>query len=436
MADLIARKYYQEGLAYYEARAEREIRENRMGELSVTLTDKAGRPLCGKSIRLIHKTHDFDFGCNFFMKDQYDTAEENERYEEKWKRLFNTAVVPLYWEGTEPSRGYLRYGADAPNDIYRRPSPQKVVDWAKENGVRLKGHPLFWHEFIPDWLPQDWEELYPLIEKRFQEISEHFAHQIPVFDCVNEPARIWNVHQEHLHDDWKHIIPPKDYVKIIFDLARKYFPDNALILNEAVGAAFTEFHGRYGGYYLNIKDLLSRGVSIDRIGLQCHTYSAPAFQNIYNGEKLFDIFDIYGEFDKPLVLSEISVPSVFDDVKDEEFQAQAASMLYRICFAHKRMSGLFWWNLPDDGILTTKRTALGENLPSAGLIDGDYREKPAYWEIDRLINKEWRTDVTLITDNEGKANFCGFYGTYEVTLENSKTSVHLGSDDKEQILKI
>ncbi len=434
MAELLIKKYLNDGLAYYEERAEREIEENRKGNFTITLTDAQGKPLAGQTVRAKHMTHDFDFGCNFFMYNQYETDTENRRYETAWKKLFNTAVVPFYWEGTEPEQGYLRYDLDAPNDVYRRPSAASVVKWAKENGVRTKGHPLFWHEFIAKWLPEEWDSLYPLLEKRFGEIASRFGEEVPVFDCVNEPARVWNVHKEHPTDGWKHIVPPDDYVKTVFALARRYFPTNKLILNEAVGAAFSEFHGRYTGYYLNIKDLLSRGVSIDYIGLQCHTGNDPAFRNIYDGARLYEIFDTYADFGKPLVLSEISVPSVFGGVQDEAFQAEAAKMLYRICFSHKAVNGIFWWNLPDDGIATVKRKAMGENMPSTGLVDGDWREKEAYRVIDDLINREWRTDVTLTTDEDGKIAFRGFYGIYEITTGDHRESVHLSSAEPERTI--
>ena len=128
--------------------------------------------------------------------------------------------------------------------------------YCKQNGITPKGHPLFWHEFIPRWLPEDFETLFPLIEKRFQEISERFADDIPVFDCVNEPSRIWDMCHEHRSDNYKMIAPLEGYVERIFALAEKYFPDNKLILNEATGAAFCDFRGVYSGYY-------------DRIGWKC-----------------------------------------------------------------------------------------------------------------------------------------------------------------------
>ena len=155
------------------------------------------------------------------------------------------------------------------------------------------------------------------------------------------------------------------------------------------------------------------------------------FRNVFDASRLYDVFDTYADFEKPLVLSEISVPSKFGDVKDEEFQADAAQQLYKVCFSHKSVDGLFWWNLTDDGIAPTKRKALGENLPSQGLIDGDYREKPAYKAIDRLINSEWRTNVTLTTDKDGKVSFNGFNGEYEAVIGDKKYSVHLSGEKGE-----
>ena len=46
--------------------------------------------------------------------------------------------------------------------------------------------------------------------------------------------------------------------------------------------------------------------------------------------------------------------------------------------------------------------------------------KKAFDVLDDLINNEWRTDVNLITDEEGRAYFRGFFGDYTVKI--GKTS--------------
>ena len=155
-----------ESFEYYKSRVDHDIERNRKGNFSVTvLHDGKPVPNAGVSYQLLR--HDFDFGCNIFMLDRYHDPGQQELYLAQWKKLFNTAVVPLYREGTEPERGHLRHSADTPNDVYRRPPCDRVAEFCRENHIAMKGHPLFWHEFIPRWLPQDRNTLLPLIEKRF-----------------------------------------------------------------------------------------------------------------------------------------------------------------------------------------------------------------------------------------------------------------------------
>lgn len=417
------------GRDYFLERAERDIEKHRKGDFNITVL-KDGKP-CDTEICYILKKIDFDFGCNIFMLDQYENESEQQRYLELWKGLFNTAVVPLYWEGTEPQRDNLRYTKNSPNDVYRRPPAQRVVEYCKENGIETKGHPLFWHEFIPKWLPESWNELLPLIEKRFKEISELFGKDIPVFDCVNEPARIWDMCHEHKRDGYKMIAPPDGYLEQLFQLGKKYFPDNELILNEATTASLCEFKGSYGGYYQLIDRLLKEGCKIDRIGLQCHINDSETFKNIYNAERFYGILDGYSKLGKPIVLSEIGL-----SCEDEEIQALAAEQIYKICFSHESMSGIFWWNLDDNGILCDKqRNADAENLPFGGLVRKG-RPKVAYKVLDRLINHEWKTSGKTNVSN-GKASFRGFYGKYKITVNNKTFYVDFNKNsDKNVVIEV
>ncbi len=404
------------GREYYLERTNRDIEKYRKNDFTVSVTEN-GKPVENAEISYKLKKIDFEFGCNLFMLDQYSTPERQKLYLDQWKKLFNTAVVPLYWEGTEPERGKLRYSKDTDIDMYRRPTGDRVVEYCRENGLDMKGHPLFWHEFIPKWLPNDWNELLPFIEKRFKEISERYAGDIKVFDCVNEPGRIWDMCHEHRKDGYKMLVPPNGYLEEIFALGKKYFPNNTLVLNEAVGSSLCEFRGDYGAYYQLLERLIGKGLKIDRIGIQCHCGDEAVFKNIFDAYRLYGVMDGYSKLGKPIVLSEIGL-----HCDDEELQAAATEQLYKICFSVDKMSGIFWWNLDDDGILTSKdrNEALGENLPSAGLCHKG-KEKAAYKVLDRLINTEWHTEGKTATENGGFA-FRGFYGKYEVTVtRNSET---------------
>lgn len=415
---------------YFEDRVGRDTESNRKGFVKLYPVDEAGRPLTNATVELRQKTSDFDFGCNIFMLDEYDTPEENEIYKREFGKLFNLAVVPLYWEGTEPRQGILRY-AKGSEPCYRRPPADLVTEYCQKAGLRMKGHPLFWHEFVPHWLPTTTQELKRLLVKRFQEISQRYANVIDSFDVVNEPSRIFDCNQRP-DDRFYHLAMEENYCRWIFDLANRYFPANRLFLNDTVGAAFYDYRGEYSGYYQQLQHLLSQGVRIDGVGMQCHLGPIPGYENVFNSKRLYHVLDTYGRLNRPIHISEISMASQWEGADDQELQAELAERLYRICFSHKNVQGIVWWNLPDTGILTEKHTS--ENLPSSGLLDGRYQEKQAYKVLHRLIHQEWRTNETLKSHARDYVTTRAFYGRYTVTVNGrAAQEIHIAQDGPDEI---
>ena len=41
---------------------------------------------------------------------------------------------------------------------------------------------------------------------------------------------------------------------------------------------------------------------------------------------------------------------------------------------------------------------------------------PSYQVLYQLIHREWRTELTLKTDENGEASFRGYYGIYDVKV--------------------
>ena len=71
------------------------------------------------------------------------------------------------------------------------------------------------------------------------------------------------------------------------------------------------------------------------------------------------------------------------------------------------MTGITWWNVVDDC------GAPGE--PSiSGLFTRDMQPKTAYFAMDDLVNREWKTRTTVKAAN-GKINFRGFRGRYRLS---------------------
>lgn len=170
------------------SRCERDIEKYRKGNKKIVLKDKDGRTLANKKVTIHQKSHDFNFGANIFMLDEFSEEKDNIAYRETFKKYFNTATVPFYWEGIEPEEGKTRYGKDSPK-VYRRPAPDLCLEYCNENGISPKLHCLFYDKYmaIPDWLPKnDEQKMRELYEKRFCEISERYSGKMMEFEVTNE----------------------------------------------------------------------------------------------------------------------------------------------------------------------------------------------------------------------------------------------------------
>jgi len=97
-----------------------------------------------------------------------------------------------------------------------------------------------------------------------------------------------------------------------------------------------------------------------------------------------------------------------------EAQADVARKLYRLWFSHPSVEGITWWNLPDGG------AAPGEDTVFSGLLFDDLTPKPSYHALKDLIQKEWRTEMTGVTDETGCFRFRGFHGNYQIQAEGNE----------------
>lgn len=88
-------------------------------------------------------------------------------------------------------------------------------------------------------------------------------------------------------------------------------------------------------------------------------------------------------------------------------QAIIMRNLYRAWFSVEKMNGITWWNVVDDC------GAPGE--PSiSGLFTRDMRPKTAYFAMDDLVNRAWKTRLTVAAKG-GQVAFRGFRGKYRLT---------------------
>ena len=81
--------------------------------------------------------------------------------------------------------------------------------------------------------------------------------------------------------------------------------------------------------------------------------------------------------------------------------------------------------------------SIGENYYYGGLLRFDLSPKPAYYTIKNLFEKIWHTEETVFTNENGKADFRGFYGEYEIIVEGKIYNANFcKNSDKEIIIEL
>jgi GH35 family endo-1,4-beta-xylanase len=235
-----------------------------------------------------------------------------------------------------------------------------------------------------------------------------------------------------------------NYDEYGLQLGEKYFPDNIKILNETNEAIWRDYYteGKYMAFNMQMKDFITRGIPFDEIGLQYHIFKTTEemenkiTRNTYlDVDSMIEILDIFDNYGYPMHISEITIPGSGLNDENEEIQAYLVEQLYKTWFATRNMKSIVWWNLVDGyAAYAPLGSNEGENRCGGGLLRFDMSRKPAYDVLDNLINKEWNTSFETEVDKNGELTFRGFYGEYEVVVDDNTYTVKLERDGAEIIL--
>jgi GH35 family endo-1,4-beta-xylanase len=373
-------------------RAAKGVEQYRKSGATIRVVDAAGKAVTDAVVTAALERHDFLFGCNIYMFDRFKLPEQNAVYKKRFRDLFNCATTGFYWKSYEPERGKPRYEAT-----------DKVVAWAAENGVRLKGHPLLWGDAagIPPWSPGQPPK--DVQKARVEEIVRRYAGKIEFWEVVNEPSHVRSVAIDEPYR-W----------------ARAADPKATLIVNDYYVMA-----NGYPPFFKLLEDAKAAGVPFDGIGIQAHEPRAERFPL----EQVQRVLDHYATLGKPLHITEFTPASGGEPITgshrqgvwNETAQAEYAERFYRVAFGHPATMAITWWDLCDQGAW----------LKGGGLLRNDLSPKTAYDMLWRLIQREWKTKAEGRTDGTGAMAFRGIHGQYRVRVEFGGRKVeaefHLGT---------
>jgi GH35 family endo-1,4-beta-xylanase len=378
-------------------RAKDNIEKYRKGPAVIRVIDGAGLPVENASLEIKQLTHKFKFGC--YLKVDDVEPQNLEPYTRRFKQVFNYAVIGTFWRHMEKKKGAPDW-----SDFDKESALSQKLD------AEIQAAPLLWGSNKygrPDWLPVEKNELTSALKDRVTSAMIR-NKQVSDWEVVNEPL-------SHERDEFANGTPV-EYISDAFKWAREAAPNKRLMINES-GVFGTPVERSYNRdrYYDLIEELLAKGTPIDIIGLQAHTKG-----EWYDPAMVAERLDQYSKLGKPLQISEFSAQIYssehsHESVKikggnrtgkwDAQKQAEFYREFYTVAFGHPNVDAIIAWGLDEER----------EWLPGVGLISEDNTPKPAFVELDKLINHEWRTNLEGKTQKDGKFGFNGYFGTYSVT---------------------
>ena len=284
----------------------------------------------------------------------------------------------------------------------------RIVEFAKTNGMEIRFHTLVWHNQTGDWFFRDPEGkpmvdetdpakreankklLLERLDRHVRTIVGRYKDVIKSWDVVNEVIEPGDPDGMRASPWYK--ITGTEYIETAFRAAREAGgPDIKLYINDYG----TENPAKRDRLYELVKELLDKGVPIDGVGHQTHIsiYGPPVSQIIDSMKKFSEL-----GLDNLVTELDMSIYAWNDrrdygsDIPEELLQKQADRYreLFEAFKANKDIiGGVVFWGMAD------KHTWL-HNFPVRNrtdaplLFDQQLQAKPAFWAVVNPSDPEGR----------------------------------------------
>lgn len=201
-------------------------------------------------------------------------------------------------------------------DTFDFSSSDRLVDWAAANGKTIHGHTLVWADQLPSWLATGTftrDQLLAILERHVKTVVGRYRGRIATWDVVNEPL---NGDGSLRPSIWSQGIGP-EYIELALRWAHEADPGAKLLINDYnVDRPLPKTDAMIA----LLRDLRSRGVPVDGVGLQMH-FTATWFPT---QAEMAATMQRYAGLGLGVQVTELDVAaSGFPGTRDEQLDAQA-----------------------------------------------------------------------------------------------------------------
>ncbi len=281
---------------------------------------------------------------------------------------------------------------------YNWTTPDALVQWCEENGVKVWGHTLVWHAQTGRWFFEAGDDGQPVtrelamerLKKHIMTVVGRYKGRVMGWDVVNEAIEDRGSGEtENLRDrSWYKAIGP-DVLTMAFKWAHEADPDAQLYYNDYnIERGAVEDKGKHASSMMLLKRLLAEGAPIYGVGIQGHWHLDTNLPDI---EKAITN---YASLGLKVSITELDVTATGDNsgafgvrrgnrtIPEENYQKQAEvyGKLFEIFKRHADViDRVTFWGLSDRRSWRWGQDAL--------LFDRQLQPKPAFQAVLDVASK-------------------------------------------------
>lgn len=285
-------------------------------------------------------------------------------------REFNTVVCENEMKAgsVEPTQGTFTFT-----------NADKLVAFAQQNSMKIRGHTLVWYNQNPNWLSKGtWTRstLLAAMKAHINGVVGHFKGKILEWDVVNE-AFDDNGAGARRTSFWQTTIG-NDYIDSAFTYAHQADPAALLFYNDY---ATSTINAKSTAVYNMIKALQTNSVPIHGIGFQSHQQISDSSSSFLPSLKAN--FDRFATLGLKISITELDARMLLpSDQSKLDAQAKVYRMIMQAALATPACRTFMMWGFTD------KYSWIPAQFPGEGaacIYDENYQPKPAYTALLNVL---------------------------------------------------
>jgi len=283
-----------------------------------------------------------------------------------------------YWNQATSENGCKWGSVETSQGVYNFSTCDVAYNWAKKNNGLFKYHNFAWGSQLPGYIPTaSAATITAAVENYIAAVASHYDTMggIDLIDVFNEPIHtpLEANYKAGLMAGYQAANPggTSEYGWLIwvFQLARKYFPNAKLLMNEYSiendpnGALIT--YAAMANALLSAPNLTDGNKNlIDGLGIECHAFSIDPSTGFTAAELQSSLDKLYGLTGLPMHITEMDI----DALPSETSQKNQYAAVFPVVWQHPHVAGITLWGYVQGFTWHNGNAVAGPNGTDSGIM--------------------------------------------------------------------